>query len=148
MSHVFARAELSEFHRQLALFADLLSRIDDRALWTPCAGGSNSPGTLARHLAGNVSHHVGAGLLRNGFRREREAEFRAPPCPRESLLEGLSRARTLLEEADRESGKFDWTSPWTTPDGLKFESLSIHILRLATHAAYHLGQCSAATRTP
>ena len=144
----FRRPVLREFHRQLGLAIERIGAMNDRQTWTVPAGQSNSAGVLARHLAGNANHYVGAGIVGRDYRRDREAEFHAPPCSRAALLAGLEEARRLLEEADRRIPEESWSNPWTTPSGTEFASLEEHLQRLATHAAYHLGQMGIPHRLP
>jgi hypothetical protein len=47
----------------------------DESLWKVVPGISNSGGTLALHLAGNLQHFIGAVLGSTGYIRDRDAEF-------------------------------------------------------------------------
>ena len=58
----------------------------DESLWKVVPGISNSGGTLALHLAGNLQHFIGAVLGGSGYIRNRDAEF---------SVRGLSRAEVM-----------------------------------------------------
>ena len=146
MSHVFARPILQEFHRQIGLFHEFVSTLDESILWSVPEGWTNSAGVLARHLAGNVHHFVGAKVLATGYVRDREAEFRAPPVEKAVLLRGLEDSRKLLEDADKAVSESDWKAPFTTPDGRSYDSLALFLVAMASHASYHLGQASVLSR--
>ncbi|HXP89985.1 MAG TPA: DinB family protein [Fibrobacteria bacterium] len=146
MSHVFSRPILQEFHRQIGLFHEFLSQVDESLLWKASQGWTNSVGVLVRHLVGNVHHFVGTEVLSNGYVREREAEFRAPPVGKAVLLRGLEASRTLIEEADGAVVDSAWEAPRTTPDGRSYATLELLMASMASHASYHLGQASVLVR--
>jgi hypothetical protein len=66
-----------------ALFARDLQRLrqeldafpDDAAVWATAPGVTNSAGTLALHLEGNLREYVGRQLGGRAYLRERRAEF-------------------------------------------------------------------------
>ena len=61
--------ELEALKRELAAYPS------DADVWATPPGVSNSGGTLALHLAGNLQHYVGAMLGGSGYVRDRAAEF-------------------------------------------------------------------------
>lgn len=126
--------DLLGFRREVELFPD------DVSLWAVVPGVSNSAGTLALHVAGNIRHFVGAVLGGSGYVRDREAEF---------SLRGLSRAEVMaeLDRAVAEAGPAlaaldDVTLHATYPAPLKgIEMPTARFLwALVVHTAYHLGQ--------
>jgi uncharacterized damage-inducible protein DinB len=145
MSHVCSRPILQEFHRQIGLFHEFVSKLDDSLLWRVPEGWTNSVGVMARHLAGNVHHFVGAEVLYNGYVREREAEFQGPPVDKAALLQGLEASQKLIEEADRTVSEAAWNAPKTTTVRA-FDSLAQCMAFMASHASYHLGQASVLAR--
>lgn len=145
MAHVFSRPILQEFHRQVGLFHEFVSKLDESLLWEAPQGWTNSVGVMARHLVGNVHHFVGAEVLSNGYIREREAEFQGPPVDKAVLLAGLEKSRMLLEEADKAVSEVDWNAPKALP-GRSFDSLALCMASMASHASYHLGQASVLER--
>src|SRR6185503_3972087 len=58
----------------------------DADLWRTVPGISNSGGTLALHLTGNLQHFIGGVLGQSGYVRNRDAEFGSRDVPREELL--------------------------------------------------------------
>ena len=145
MAHVFSRPILQEFHRQVGLFQEFVSKQDESLLWRVPEGWTNSVGTMARHLVGNVHHFVGAEVLATGYVREREAEFSAPPVGNAVLLRGLEESQKLIEEADKAVSEADWSAPKTTT-ARSFDSLAQCMAYMASHASYHLGQASVLAR--
>ena len=85
---------------------------DDASVWRVIPGLPNTGGTLALHLAGNLQHFFGAILGKDGYRRDRDAEFARRDVPRRELLEELDAAIAS----------------------------DVFILHLVSHLAYHLGQ--------
>ena len=86
-----------------ALFARDLQRLcqeldafpDDAAVWATAPGVTNSAGTLALHLEGNLREYVGRQLGGRAYVRERRAEFSTRNVPLADLV-----ARTTRLQAD------------------------------------------------
>lgn len=135
--------EIERYGEQLL---GLLSQVPDDKLWMKPGILPNSIGAIARHLAGNLNHYLGAGLLQNGYVREREKEFCAAPILRNDLISNLQAAiavaRPALAVIDDERA----AAPHTSPCGQKYDSLSYHLTRLATHFAYHVGEAYYASK--
>jgi len=110
----------------------------DAQVWALPPGLSNSAGTLALHLAGNLQHFVGAELGDTGYVRDRDAEFNARDLSRPELDARLAAAvetvdRTLSALAPgRLEGAF-------TIAGVELPT-RVALAHLAAHLAYHLGQ--------
>jgi uncharacterized damage-inducible protein DinB len=123
-----------------ALSREIQSFPDDDALWRTPPGVTNSTGTLALHLVGNLQHYLGATLGGTSYRRDRPGEF---------SRRGLSREE-LAREVDQAIAAVDETLPKVTadmleadfPEGVGGQTLRTEefLLHLATHLAYHLGQ--------
>ena len=124
----------------------LLSEVQDDVLWKKPEALPNSIGAIARHLTGNLNHYLGAGILQNGYVREREQEFCAAPISRDVLVYDLKAAiaitRRVLTAIDEDRA----VAPHTSPCGLEYDSLAYHLARLATHFAYHVGEAYYASR--
>ena len=85
-----------------ALRRELEAYDDERGLWAMPKGVSNSAGTLAMHLAGNLRAFIGAQLGGTGYVRDRDAEFNRRDVPRSELLAQLGEAiLTLTGETQR-----------------------------------------------
>lgn len=115
----------------------------EEVLWTVLPGTSNSGGTLARHLAGNLSHFVGALLGGGPYLRDREREFAGSPVPRQRVLAELREARervtrTLSGLEDRGlSDPFPHAAPASLGSGPTVREVLLH---LSGHLMYHRGQ--------
>ncbi len=123
-----------------ALGREIQSFPDDDALWQTPPGVTNSAGTLALHLVGNLQHYFGATLGGTSYRRDRQAEF---------SLRGVSREE-LAREVDQAIAAVEQTLPKVTsdvldadfPEAVGGQTLRTEefLLHLATHLSYHLGQ--------
>ena len=58
-----------------ALRREIESFGDESDVWRVPPGISNSAGTLALHLAGNIQYYIGTVLGGTGYLRDRDAEF-------------------------------------------------------------------------
>jgi uncharacterized damage-inducible protein DinB len=126
--------ELDAFSREIGLFSD------DDALWEVRPGITNSAGTLALHLAGNLLHFVGAVLGGSGYVRDRAAEFSTRGWTRERVLGELLRAREAVVAALDELGDDELPEIFpSTPRNLPVRT-DVFLLHLVAHAAFHLGQ--------
>ena len=119
---------------------------DERQIWQQVPGLSNTAGTLALHLAGNLQHYVGARWGGTGYVRDRDAEFARREVPRAELIAGIERARAAVaaglgavgaDELDAEYPELIWGCRSRTGDFL---------VHTAVHLAYHLGQVDAHRR--
>ena len=113
---------------------------DDASVWRVIPGVPNTGGTLALHVAGNIQHFFGAILGRDGYVRNRDAEFARRDVPRAELLAGLEAA---IASVERTLAKLDEGSPRQPYPELiakRTVSTGAFLLHLATHLAYHLGQ--------
>lgn len=114
---------------------------DDEALWRNAGAISNSGGTLALHLAGNLQHFVGAVLGGSGYVRDREREFAARGLSRAELLDEIAAARAAVDAAmaalDDERLRAPWTGGGPLPEGSTTRAMLLH---LSGHLMYHTGQ--------
>lgn len=129
------------FRRDLAgLRREVEAYPEESAAWQAVPGLTNSGGVLVRHLCGNLQHFVGAVLGNTGYVRDREAEFGAPPWPRERLLAEIAAAdravATTLAGLSDDSLAARYPQPM---NGLTFETGDF-LTHLAVHLAFHLGQ--------
>ena len=142
---IFTAMDLSELKfimtRELgAVKRELQAYPDDASVWRVIPGTPNTGGTLALHLAGNIQHFFGAILGRDGYVRNRDAEFARRDVPRAELLRGIDAAiasvgRTLATLDDAALKR-----PYPEPIAKRTVPTRIFLLHLASHLAYHLGQ--------
>ncbi|MBN1976370.1 MAG: DinB family protein [Anaerolineae bacterium] len=130
--------------REIARYADqlieLIEPLSEDQLWSKGGGIPNSIGTLARHLTGNLNHYFGAGILKNGYVRERDKEFTETGLSKAKVLSDLRDAVNVAKEAAGSIDEAQIDKPYRSPCGEEYESLAYHIIRLATHLALHVGQ--------
>lgn len=128
------------FDRDLrALAREIEAYPDERDLWRRPPGVTNSAGTLALHLAGNVQHYLGAVFGGTGYRRDRAAEF-SEEVPRAELLQRVEAARAAVQSAATRVGETELTGDFAEVVGGVRVAAAEYLIHLATHFAYHLGQ--------
>jgi uncharacterized damage-inducible protein DinB len=113
---------------------------DDASVWRQIPGMPNTGGTLALHVAGNIQHFFGAILARDGFKRDRDAEFARRDVPRTELLAGIDAAIASIQRTLRTASADLLTRPYPEPIAKRTVLSSVFVVHLMTHLAYHLGQ--------
>jgi hypothetical protein len=113
---------------------------DDEMLWTALPGTTNTGGSLARHIAGNLQHFFGAVLGSSGYVRDREAEFNQQPVPREVIRAELDAAVTAIESVLPGLPDEVFAAPFPIAQGGLIVNTQDFVLHLAVHLCYHLGQ--------
>jgi len=113
---------------------------DEASLWRVVPGTPNTGGTLALHIAGNLQHFFGAILGRDGYVRNRDAEFARRDVPRAELLKGIDAAAASVERTLRGLSDADLARPYPEPIAKRTVATHVFVVHLATHLAYHLGQ--------
>ncbi len=113
---------------------------NDTALWSIEKNISNSGGTLALHIVGNLNHFIGAILGDTGYIRDREAEFNDTLIDRTKIYQDIQALKGTikksLEALDKE------TLESTYPVSIRQEAMSVEqfLFHLYGHLNYHLGQ--------
>lgn len=127
--------DLAAVERELEAYGE------EARIWATPPGVSNSAGTLALHLAGNLQHFIGARLGNNGYVRNRDAEFASRDVPRSELVAELRRASAAvgaaLEHLDPARLGEEHPDSFT---GGKRVTVGLLLGHLSAHLAYHLGQ--------
>ena len=121
-----------------ALRREIEAYPDEDSLWLQPAGTSNSAGTLALHLAGNVQHYLGARLGATGYVRDRPAEFARRNVPRTEVIQQIEAARQSLAAAASVGSDLPGDFPEVIGN-LRFET-GDYLIHLVSHFAFHLGQ--------
>ena len=112
----------------------------DESLWRVAPGITNSGGTLALHLAGNLQHFIGAVLGGSGYVRDREAEFSARGLSRSEVLNRIDQATAALSQTFRSLTDEVLGRRYPARVGKVRLSTGDFLVHLEGHLAYHLGQ--------
>lgn len=126
--------ELRAVQRQLDAYPD------DASVWRVIPGVPNTAGTLALHVAGNLQHFFGALLGRDGYVRDRDAEFARRDVPRTELRAGIDAAIASVERTCRALTPEQLAAPYPEPVAKRTVATEVMTLHLLSHLAYHLGQ--------
>jgi uncharacterized damage-inducible protein DinB len=133
LGHLIAR-ELAAVRKQLLAYGD------ERDIWLTPSGVSNSAGTLALHVVGNLRHFLGAVLGGTGYVRRRDAEFSARDMSLHELLEEIDAAQRDVRHALAQVSEDALQARFPASlGGLNVETKEF-LLHLLSHLAYHLGQ--------
>lgn len=138
---VFARDAAALLLRDLrCLRREIDAYPDDASLWREMPGLTNTGGTLALHVTGNLQHYVGAVLGGTGYVRDRPAEFARRDVPRAELLERIDTTCAVIEATlpALPAARLDETYP--EPVAGHHVRTGELLFHLATHLTYHLGQ--------
>lgn len=123
-----------------AVKREIESYPDEASLWRVIPGTPNTAGTLALHVAGNIQHFFGAQLARDGYVRNRDAEFARRDVPRAELLAGIDAAMASVERTFAKLDEATLRKPFPEPVAKRTVATDVFVLHLATHLSYHLGQ--------
>jgi uncharacterized damage-inducible protein DinB len=109
-------------------------------LWEVRPGITNPGGNLALHLAGNIQYFLGNVLGKNGYVRNREAEFGDKDVPRADLLREIDLAIAAVQTGMTKISDADLARPYPESVGGVSSTTGAFLAHFATHLAYHLGQ--------
>lgn len=123
-----------------ALRREIESYPTEDDLWEIRPGITNPGGNLALHLAGNLQYFLGNVLGKNGYVRNRDAEFGDKDVPREALLREIDNAIAAVEDGMSKISDSDLAKPFPEKVGGVSSSTGAFLAHFATHLAYHLGQ--------
>jgi uncharacterized damage-inducible protein DinB len=123
-----------------ALERELEAYPDDASVWAVPPGISNSAGTLALHLVGNLQHFIGAQLERSGYLRDRDAEFATRGTSRAELRTAIEGTISMVETTLPVLSDDLWAQPFPIEAGGVRVRTDDFVIHLAVHLGYHLGQ--------
>lgn len=109
-------------------------------LWRTAPGISNSGGTLALHLTGNLQHFIGGVLGQSGYVRNRDAEFGSRNVRREELLRQVDATIAAVGAALRGLDPARLQESYPFPVANVRLATGDFLTHLACHLGYHLGQ--------
>jgi hypothetical protein len=131
-----------------ALYARDLTRLiqelrafpDTATVWHTAPGVTNSAGTLALHLEGNLREYVGRQLGQIAYTRQRPLEFSARGVERAELISRIEAVTELVPRVI--SALSDAQLDADYPEAVlgKPVSTRFFLIHLAGHLNYHLGQ--------
>lgn len=131
--NIFER-DLNKLKSEIELYED------ENNLWKLQEGISNSAGNLCLHLIGNLNHFVGATLGKNGFVRNRDAEFASKNESRENLLSEIDKTIEVIKIALQNLKDEDFNENFPVEKHGETVKINFMLLHLLTHFNYHLGQ--------
>ena len=126
--------DLESVRSQLDAYAD------EEAIWQTRPGMTNTAGTLALHIAGNLQHFVGAKLGGSGYVRDRQAEFELRGVPRSRLLSELDRASEAVKRTLPNLSDYELQQIFPEAVGGVPLTTGQYLVHLAMHLGYHVGQ--------
>jgi uncharacterized damage-inducible protein DinB len=126
---------------------ELLAFEDERQIWSVPPGTTNSAGTLALHLTGNLRHYLGSQFGGTGYLRDRDREFQARDIPRTDLLADIDDAMAEVTTALDAMNEGALGEPYPQEVGGVGLQTGEFLLHLAVHLGYHLGQVDYHRRT-
>ncbi len=112
----------------------------DSDLWKVVPGITNSGGTLALHLTGNLQHFIGAVLGGSGFLRDRDAEFSTRGLSKDELIGRVEQTTAALTRTFGSLTDAVLASRYPEPVAKVRVSTGDFLVHLEGHLAYHLGQ--------
>jgi len=93
----FAKDLAALFSRDLDRMVEQIREFpDDEALWKTPPGITNSAGTLAAHIDGNLREFIGRQLGGVSYTRDRPLEFSVRGVPKNELIERIAELRELI----------------------------------------------------
>ena len=112
----------------------------DESLWTPVPGITNTGGTLALHIAGNLRHFLGNSIGGVPYSRDREAEFSNRSASKAEVVALIEETRKALAATIPKLSGDVLASPFPIQIVGRTVGTGDFIVHLASHLAYHLGQ--------
>ncbi len=109
-------------------------------IWELPAGISNSAGTLALHLVGNLQSFIGAALGESGYVRDRQAEFSRRDVSLAELIREIERTIVIVDATLNSLASKRLSEACPVAFGAIRVSTGDFLIHLSTHLAFHLGQ--------
>jgi uncharacterized damage-inducible protein DinB len=128
------KRDLNGLDREIAAYPD------DESLWLSPPGISNSAGNLALHLMGNIRHFFGSAMAKNGYVRNRDAEFATRGLTRDEIRAQIRQTISELDAALDVITDDQLSSVFPLPVRDFHVRTSDMLVHLAVHFGYHLGQ--------
>ncbi len=120
---------------------------DDEVLWAVSPGVTNSVGTLALHVSGNLQDFVGRVLGGSSYVRNREYEFSHRGSTRAEVVAELRRASEAVSMALTGLDPSRLEDDYPMPLADTTVTTAAFLVHLGAHIAFHLGQAGYLRRT-
>ena len=109
-------------------------------VWVSNESIKNSGGNLALHLTGNLQFFIGNIIGKNGYERNRKAEFEAKDIPLDALRADIAKTiadvKSALKNIDPELLQENYPIE-VFGNPMTYEFFIMHLL---SHLSYHIGQ--------
>jgi hypothetical protein len=122
------------------LEAEIAAYPSDADLWKLSPGITNSGGTLALHLCGNLQHFLGACLGSSGYVRDRAAEFSQRGLSRDALVQRIRSTHAVVQRVFQNIDAEQLQRDFPEAVGGVTLNTAAFLAHLASHLAFHLGQ--------
>ncbi|MBM3749985.1 MAG: DinB family protein [Acidimicrobiia bacterium] len=113
---------------------------DDASVWAVVPGVTNSAGTLAQHVCGNLQHFVGRVLGGSSYVRERDREFSERTASRATLVAELRKTAEVVADALTRLPIAQLDAAYPEQLGGYTVNTAQFLVHLSAHLAFHLGQ--------
>ena len=129
------------YHRELdQLSSEITQYPDEASIWLVAPGIANSAGNLALHIVGNLNTFLGVPLAKTDYVRDREFEFGGKDVPREQLVKMINSLKDILDKGFDSIKDEDLSEVFPIKIWPEEKTIEFALLRLLSHASYHLGQ--------
>lgn len=129
------------FERDIArLIQELQAFPDTAAVWQTAPGVTNSAGTLALHLEGNLREYIGRQLGQIAYSRQRPIEFSSRDVPQSELIARLAAVKATIPRVIRALSDSQLAANF--PEAVLGKPMTTRqfLIHLLAHLSYHLGQ--------
>jgi uncharacterized damage-inducible protein DinB len=123
---------------------DLITEVDatvENDLWKSVPGITNSVGTLAFHLCGNLRHFIGSVIGNDGYNRKRDEEFSRQDLSKDDLIQEIRLTRQSVDKALSKLKQVQLNDEMAdTPPQHKGRTIGFFLMQLLCHLSRHRGQ--------
>lgn len=129
------------FLRDLDLLKEeIVSYKTESALWVTEGDIKNSGGNLCLHLCGNLRHFIGAILGKDGYIRNRDAEFADKDIPKGTLLDQIDATKSAITKTFETLSTSQLEAPYPIEVFGQPMTTEYFLIHLLAHLTYHRGQ--------
>ena len=129
------------FNRDLDILTKEINSYSDEAkLWVISPDIKNGAGNLCLHICGNLQHFIGATLGKNGYVRNRDAEFGDKDIPKSELLNSIDKTKEVIVTVLDSLSEDQLAKDYPIDVFKKKMTASFFLIHLHSHLNYHLGQ--------